>query len=180
MKNKGKNQYILLDAINGIIGFIFLLISILILLPGLLIISSVSDFISLILLICLSIPSIFLLNDRIPIESLVRLILIDIIIFILYLISFLMVIFTLIDKTNEFFYFVMSSVHRFYSILIIPLIGVIIITIYYLKLNIPIETKNLSILLGLLILIIVLFFTLYIFLNWAIPFLEPYYQITID
>lgn len=183
MKNKASKQYILLDAINGIIGFVFLLSIIIICFPiflNPLILSSTSYIIILIPLMCLTIPSIYCLSDKIPTESLVRLILIDIIIFVLYLISFLMVMFALIDRTNMIFYYVMALVYFCYFFLTIPLIGVIIVTIYYLKVNMPIETKKLSIFLGLLTLIIVLFFALYLFLNWSIPFLEPYYQMTID
>ena len=141
MKNKERYIFILLETVNSIIGFGILfgfIIPLIVFFPFLLIFLYLSPgyfFIFFIPLIFLTIGSTYCLNDKIPTENLARLILIYTMIFILYLISFSMVTIALFDRTYPIFFILMSLVYYGYFYLIIPLIGVIIITILYLKVN---------------------------------------------
>jgi len=71
---------------------------------------------------------------------------------------------------------VLSGLYYYYYILLIPLISVVFLTIYYLRLNIPIRNKRLSLFLSFLALFIVLFIVIYLILDWLIPFLSPFYE----
>lgn len=134
-------------------------------------------FIILIPLVGIFLLTIYYLKLNTPIESLNRLILIDIIIFLFYLIGFLVTFLVLNDPLgNRYFYtYLLQELHFIYFFLLIPLICVILLTIYYIRLNIPIRSRTLSIILVFLALVIILFIVFYLLLNWSVPFLRSYY-----
>lgn len=111
-----------------------------------------------------------------PLESLNQLILINITIFLLYLTFFSVLVLVLINplKTTNFILYeiVLSLLYYFYFILLVPLIGFILLTIIYLKINIPISRKKLLIISMSTTSIIMLFIIIYPLLNWAVPFLD--------
>ncbi|MFW9947580.1 MAG: hypothetical protein ACFFDX_12220 [Candidatus Odinarchaeota archaeon] len=123
--------------------------------------------------------TIYYFSARYPIESLNRLILIYIMIFLLYLTCFILIIFVVTGSQNTinylFYLVVLSGLYYYYAFLLIPLIGIIALTIYYLRLNIPIGNKKLSITLILLTLIIFIFIGIYSLLNWSIGLLDASY-----
>jgi len=112
-------------------------------------------------------------------ESINRLILIDAIIFLLYLTCFIVVFLVLVDPeyvyNNLLYNFVLSVLYEFYYVLLIPLFGITLLTFYYLKLNIPIARKKVSLTLIFSALIIILFIGIYFLLEWSVPFLNEYY-----
>lgn len=121
----------------------------------------------------------YMRSDK-PVESLNRLILIDKITLLLYLTFFLVFTLVLINplEFNNFLFYgvVLSLLYRLYHILLIPLISIMLITVYYLKINIPIKRKRLSIILIYTISIIVLFIVVYFLLNLSVPILSDFYR----
>ncbi|MFX0021129.1 MAG: hypothetical protein ACFE9S_02305 [Candidatus Hermodarchaeota archaeon] len=143
--------------------------------------SSISD----ILLLLLFFPmggvvtlTIYYLKSAKPIESLNRLILIDSIILNLYLILFIVIGIVQIDPQRYYlFYFgILSMLYHFYHLLVIPLIGVLLTTLYYIKINSPIRSNALYIILIAKTSIIVVFFVGYIILNWSVPIFQNFYN----
>ncbi|MFX0073521.1 MAG: hypothetical protein ACFFAO_20790, partial [Candidatus Hermodarchaeota archaeon] len=99
---------------------------------------------------------------------------IDGIIFVLYFIFFLVIGLLIINpiRYSLFYFFVVTPLYHFYNLLLIPLISVISITYYYLRINAPFRGKILYVVLIAKTSIVVIFFLGYFLLNWAIPHLE--------
>ena len=104
-----------------------------------------------------------------PLENLKRLLIIDLILFLLYLTCIIFVYLTFIYPGS-------FPLYSLYNILLIPLISIILLTIYYLILNFPIESKRFSVVLIFLGLVITLFIVNYFLLDWSIPILQGYYE----
>lgn len=108
-----------------------------------------------------------------PLENLKRLLIIDLILFLLYLTCIIFVYLTFIYPGSFPF---LEILYSLYNILLIPLISIILLTIYYLILNFPIESKRFSVVLIFLGLVITLFIVNYFLLDWSIPILQGYYE----
>ena len=122
--------------------------------------------------------TIYYLKAKIPLESPNRLILIDIIIFLLYFISIFLIFYALIDpRTNFMFYWVvLLGLRSFYFALLIPLIGIIVLTYYTSKLNRPVRKKKMAVLLVFLGAVITVFIIIFYLLDWSIPILQEFYR----
>ena len=113
-----------------------------------------------------------------PVKSLKRLIIIDLVIFLLFLTNFLQVPLFLLDPhAHDVFYSNLSILYFFYFILLIPLVGIILLTIRYLRHNTYIRSKKVIVVKIFLGLIIVLFVANYIFLGWVIPILQDVHML---
>jgi hypothetical protein len=121
----------------------------------------------------------FFVVDR-SIENVSKLFLIDVMIFLLYAICIFVVMVVSIDPittTNRMLYsIVLSMLYNYYFVLLIPLAGVVVVTISYIKLNRPLSRRKLSIIIMNLVLVIVLFLGVYVVLNWAVPSLQAFYD----
>ena len=122
--------------------------------------------------------AIYYFNSKEPLESLNRLFLIDLIIFLLYFICIFLIFYTLLDpQINYFFYLIiLMGLKSVYFILIIPLGGIIVLTYYYIKLNLPIGKIKLSLLLIFLGAVIGVFIIIFYLLDWSIPILNEVYR----
>ena len=112
-----------------------------------------------------------------PVKSLKRLIIIDLVIFLLFLTNFLQVPLFLHDPRAQSVILSLSIVYYFYFILLIPLVGIILLTIRYLRHNTYIRSKKVIVVKIFLGLIIVLFVANYIFLGWVIPILQDVHML---
>jgi len=122
--------------------------------------------------------TVYYLRSKRPIESLNRLIIIDGIIFTLYFIFFSVIGLVIINPIEYYlFYFVVvATLYRFYHLLLIPLIYMISITYYYIRINNPVRSKILYKILIAKTSIIIIFFLGFLLLNWAIPHLGQIYD----
>ena len=122
--------------------------------------------------------AIYYFKAKKPLESLNRLFLIDLIIFLLYFICIFLIFYTLLDpQINYFFYLIiLRGLKLVYFILIIPLGGIIVLTYYYIKLNLPIRKIKLSLLLIFLGAVIGAFIIIFYLLDWSIPILNEVYR----
>ena len=117
------------------------------------------------------------LKSKKPLESLSHLILIDGIVFLLYFICIFLIFYTLIDPlVNFFFYFlILNGLYSIYIVLLIPLVGIVILTFYHIILNLSIGRLKLSMHIIFLSVIIIVFIVIYNLLNSSIPILEDFY-----
>jgi hypothetical protein len=115
-----------------------------------------------------------------PSLDLNKLALFDKIIYSLYLTAFILLVLIIINPASDpsiwFYYLVLNNLYVFYPILWIPLIIVILLTLYYLKLNIPIEKRRLAKFMIALFFIVVLFFGIYILLQVSVGPLFEFYR----
>ena len=117
--------------------------------------------------------TIYYLKINSPVESLNRLILIDLIIFLLYLTSILLVYIIFLEPLSYFIYYILLGfIYMFYFGLLIPLVGIIYFTILYLRLNTRNAGKKYYIVIIFLGLIIVLFIVNYYLLDWSLPIID--------
>ena len=178
MNEKTNINYLLLELIYIPVFFLMVFF---ILATSFILLLSLSDFSILILFFPMSSVvslTIYYFKSKNPVESLNRLILIDAIIFVLYLTLFMVLILVMIDPLRYFLFnfVVLSTLYRFYHFLLIPLISVISVTYYYLKINNPVRGKILYIILITKTSIIIIFFVGYFLLNWSVPFFQDVYN----
>lgn len=122
---------------------------------------------------------IYYFNGKRSSKSLNGLFLIDLIVFLLYFICIFLIFYTIIDPRTNFLYylFVLKGLKSIYFILFIPLGGIIVLTYYYIKLNLPIGKIRLSIVLSILGVVITVFIVTFYLLDWSIPMLDEFYRI---
>lgn len=178
MKDKKEGNHQPSDLTKLSIGFFitfFILASAYVVSFSLSINSYYIDF-ALIPMISLILLSIYYLIMKNPIESFDRLIIIDAIMILLILTCLLLVLMTFIDpQTNYMFYYLLSLIQYLYIILLIPLIGVILLTIHYIRLNIPIRNKKYKVIVLIFLgLIITLFIVNYCVMNLILPIIHNY------
>lgn len=120
----------------------------------------------------------YYLRVKIPLESPNRLILLDIIIFLLYFICIFLIFYTLLDpQTNFLFYdIVLWGLRSVYFVLLIPLIGIIVLTYFIIKINRPVRKKKLAVILVFLGVVITVFIIIFYLLEWSFPILQEIYS----
>jgi len=177
MSDKNEKYYLSLDLIDYFVYFLLIFFSCASLVVLLFALSNFLGFMVLFPMICIISLTFYYTRLKTPLENLNRLAIIDLIIFLLYLICFLLIYFTLlVPQSFITFYYLLDVIHRFYYYLSFPLIYIIIITINYLKLNRSIGRKRFSIALIFLGFIITFFIVNYYLLDLSIPFLHDYYR----
>jgi len=128
--------------------------------------------------------SISFIFKRSPLIYLHKLAVFNKIIFSLYLTALTLLLLIVINPASEqsfwLYYIVLTMLHYFYPLLWIPLIIVILLTLYYLKLNMPLEKKKLAEFILSLTVIIGLFFGIYILLNISMGPLSEFYRSIIN
>jgi len=122
--------------------------------------------------------TIYYLRVKIPLESLNRLILLDIIIYLLYFICIFLIFYTLIDPQTNFLLYsiVLWGLRSIYFVLLIPLIGIIVLNYYIIKINRPASKRNLAVILVLLGAVITVFIIIFYLLDWSFPILQEIYS----